>query len=358
MSIDTGQLKYVPTIFLRSAELAALEELPDGDKVDLHPVFQLRPWMSAHQLVASTDKISKTIGDQTYYLDLDPFFEVTPINSKRQATIDFQSLYSSENLYDNWYKYISELPNATPCLRLESLANRNIEDQVQKATEIGRGFLAYIRYGITRNPEEVVERVCKTGHSDFAFVLDMLWSRHLEEREEWLSKLIRLASDARPEIKIVVTGSSFPDSFTTYKVGAKAPIQERQIYARLKARHNAASLVYGDWASTRPPSRGGGGAEIPPRIDYPTMDGWAIYRIVDGEDRFKIAAKRVVESDDWATHLPIWGTYLIENTVKGTHPKIDNLKKASAARINIHLHSQLRFDQPELFLETEDDYVD
>lgn len=358
MSIDARQLRYVPTIFLRSAELAALEKLPDVDKVDLHPVFLLRPWMSSHQLIASIDRIHKSLGDRPYYLDLDPFFEKTIKNSNRQATSDFFSLYRSESLYRNWYEFVSGIPNVTPCLRLESPSNRKLSEQIDVATEIGRGFLAYIRYDITHDPEEVIREVCKTSHSDFAFVLDMLWSRDLNDRINWLSSLIRVATDLRPEIRIIITGSSYPDNFTKYSLGQKVQIQERNIFNQLKARHNAADLVYGDWGSTRPPSSGGGGAEIPPRIDYPTLDGWSIYRITDGSDGFHAAAKKISEREDWPSRLPIWGTFMIENTLNKSTPRIDNLKKASAARINIHLHSQLRFDQPDLFLETEDDYVD
>tara|TARA_R110000868_G_scaffold243100_1_gene498873 strand:- start:54538 stop:55614 length:1077 start_codon:yes stop_codon:yes gene_type:complete len=358
MAIDIRGLGYVPTIFIRNAEIKALSNLPVSDKRDLYPIFQLRPWLNSHHLENSIKVVEKAIGEKPYFLDLDPYYDFMAKDLTKEAVAEFRSLFSPKDAFSNWYSFVEKFDRVTPCLRLESGGYSTLGPQIEVATSLDRGFLAYIRHDFVYPFDQVITQVCETGHSNFAFVIDTGWNKNLMPRMQWASSLIAKISDHRPEIPVIVTGSSFPDLFVNFSQGFVKPIDERAIYNSLVREHNAASLIYGDWGSTRPPSSGGGGQKIPPRIDLPTSSGWAIFRSEDDDEGYQEMAVEAMGSDEWNGQPQLWGTHMIESTSLGSQSGIKSVASASATRINIHLHTQLRYSAPGLFFDTEDDYVD
>jgi len=358
MTIDVRELGYVPTIFIRNAEIKALSNLPKSDKRDLFPVFQLRPWLNSHQLENSITVVRKALEQNLFFLDLDPYYDFFGKDLTKPAVEEFHSLFSPKNGFANWYNFIEKYEGVTPCLRLESGGHESLTQQIDTATGLDRGFLAYLRHDFKYPFDQVIAQVCATGHSNFAFVIDTGWNRDLMPRMQWASELISMISSYRTEIPVIVTGSSFPDLFVNFAQGHVKQIDERVIFDTLVREHNAAALIYGDWGSTRPPSKGGGGQPIPPRIDLPVADGWAIFRSEDETEGYEEMADAAMESDEWDGQPKIWGTHMIENTSNGEQSGIKTVAAASATRINIHLHTQLRYNSPGLFYDTEDDYVD
>lgn len=358
MTIDIRELGYVPTIFIRNAEIKALSNLPDSDKRDLFPIFQLRPWLNSHHLDNSMKVVRKAIGEKPFFLDLDPYYDFSGKDLEKPSIAEFRSLFSPNDGFSNWYNFVAKYDDVTPCLRLESGGYETLGQQIDTATDLDRGFLAYIRHDFKYPFDQVIKQVCATGHSNFAFVIDTGWGRNLMPRMQWASSLIARISEHRTEIPVIVTGSSFPDLFISFSQGHVKQIDERTIFDTLVREHNAASLIYGDWGSTRPPSSGGGGQPIPPRIDLPVADAWAIFRSEDEDQGYQEMAEAAMSSDEWEGQPKLWGTYMIENTSNGDQSGIKTVAAASATRINIHLHTQLRYNAPGLFFDTEDDYVD
>ena len=74
MAINLFEANYVPTIFLRNAELLAVSELPEATKDILTPIFCLKPWFRSKLLSNSIKKIETSFGEgRSFFLDIDPF---------------------------------------------------------------------------------------------------------------------------------------------------------------------------------------------------------------------------------------------------------------------------------------------
>jgi hypothetical protein len=358
MLLDFRALTYLPTIFLKNAELDAVENLPETDKSDITPIFMLKPWATASDLDRAIERIKKSFGSRPFVLDIDPYYSYADKDQERKAIQEFKELLDPNDDFINWYNYIAKIDFAIPCLRLDRSSLDCLRRQISKATSLDRGFVVYIRKDRVSNARQVIDIVLETEHSNFLIVLDAGWSRDLLDRERWTSDLILQITEQRPEIPVTVSGSSFPDQFSKCGVGESISINERIVFSNLFRRHNAALLIYGDWGSTRPPSSGGGGNPIPPRIDLPSASDWKIYRFPVDQGGYRLAAIEASKSENWNNDLAIWGTYMIDNTKNSILPNIASTQKAAAVRINLHLHIQLRHDQPGLMFDTEDEYID
>lgn len=357
MSIDILNSSYIPTLYLRNAELMAVKELPDTAKDLLCPIFCLKPWKTAKLLKSSMDQIAAAFGDRRYFLDIDPFAKITEV--KRKAQEEYLALIDIENGNQNWIAFFVQYPNAFPCLIANHGDVASVQNQISAFTDSEKTFLVRLNREIGQHFEEIVDAVCQTEHSNFGFVVDVGWSRDLLSQEGWANDLVRRIVSLRGgDIPIVITGSSFPDSFQKFSLGQSVQMKERNLFDNIKAKNNQARLIYGDWASSRSPTEGGGGNPIPPRIDLATASSWEIYRLSEDEGGFTEAAKEAISSKSFPKHLKIWATYMIEATALGDPNGILTQQRAAAVRINLHLYQQLYFDQSSFPLDTDDEYTE
>lgn len=355
MSVDIRNATYIPTVFLRNSELRAVAELDETSKDLLTPIFCLKPWATATALTRSMDKIHEVYPNRDYFLDIDPFYDK---EAKRPAQHDYYHLIEEGNS-QSWVEFFDEHPHAFPCLQVNHANISEVQNQIDGFTEREKVFLVRLDHEHGRGFSNVIQTVCSVGHSNFGFVLDAGWSRDLLSRSNWVDGLIKQIVELRGEsIPIVVTGSSFPASFTSYSVGEKVDVAERALFTQLQSANNRARLIYGDWASSRSPSEGGGGAVIPPRIDLPTELSWEIYRSDDDFPTFSDLAKEVMASEEYPSDLLIWATYMIGATALDDPNGIKTLRHATAVRINMHLYRQLNFGRFEPAPDTDDDYLE
>jgi hypothetical protein len=168
--------------------------------------------------------------------------------------------------------------------------------------------------------------------------------------EGYLKKIL----EKLPNCHVAVSATSFPDTFDGI---VKAPIKERGFYSSVAAQFPGVSIVYSDWGSARA-QRNPGGGRIIPRIDYPTSNEWQFFRR-DEDNGYVIAAKSLKAAKDWQPKMRVWGTQMIERTALGDPYAIVSPVRATAVRINLHMHRQLFFDNPELAIQqTDDAWVD
>ena len=216
MSVDLTTASYVPTLFLRPAEVRAVRELPDFAKDKLCPIFCLKPWQGAKKLSAAMDKIYEVFGDRPYFLDVDYFKKTT--DPDREANISFNGIKNSANGHEDWINFFAEYPQAYPCVIAHHGIENAILSQVEGFTKQEKFFLVRLSKELGENLDAVVDLVCKTEHSNFGFVVDVGWRRDLIKNEDWAASLIKRIADVRGDsIPIVLTGSSFPDFFPTTK---------------------------------------------------------------------------------------------------------------------------------------------
>ncbi|GGF65852.1 hypothetical protein GCM10011332_19930 [Terasakiella brassicae] len=65
-----------------------------------------------------------------------------------------------------------------------------------------------------------------------------------------------------------------------------------------------------------------------------------------------------MQQDYWNDDLRVWGTQIIEYTSKADSVGISNPAKATAVRLNIHMHQQLYYDTPAKLVDTDEDWED
>ena len=352
---------------MRNAELLAVSELPDATKDILTPIFCLKPWLRSKLLSNSISKIEAAFGEERlYFLDIDPFYSVE--EAKTQAQEEFIDLIDPNDGYSNWTSFFEEHPNAFPCLQVEHADADSVRAQTAAFTDMEKAFLVRLTHGgIGRNWSNIVDAVCETQHTNYGFVVDVEWGRDILSRTAWadgiVKRIVNLKGDSIP---IILSGSSFPDSFAKAEPTASANVDERLVFNNLVANNNEARLIYGDWASSRSPTEGGGGGnEIPPRIDLSTQSSWEMFRYRRDDGGFRAAAKSAMKSPKYPKNLNIWATYVIAATALDDPPgangfkdpnKIKSLTRATAARINLHIYSQMHFDGYGPAPDTDDEY--
>jgi hypothetical protein len=329
---------YCPLLHARISEIKALVHLPAPTKDLIFPLIVARPWPNAKHLVRTWEKIGEALGDRRFALDLDRerFGQVTA----RPANSEFNSLFDESGAYQNYYDQVAQLEHAVPVLRVDGTGLKHLARQLDHIDEIERGFVLRVEHGFLQNPIGTIEAVL-AARKDFVLLIDAGWIRDLLSREAWASQILQRVSDLAQDLEIVVCGSSFPDQFTNIQRRGEIAAHERAMYANLVRRHNAVTLMYGDWASTRPP-RESTPMKFVARIDLPTDQSWICFRSDDDETFSEIANRLLVDSA-WPAKLKIWGTYIIEATATEQPQSIKSPATAASARINIHMHRQAHF---------------
>ena len=333
---------YCPILHARVAEIKALFQLPAASKNRLFPIIVARPWPNANQLQRTWEKIGEALGTRRFALDLD--LSRRHLGGSKQAAADFDLLFDPANGFENYYAIVAGITSAIPVLRILGGVVPEFEEQAGQIDALERGAVVRLEHGMVTNPLAVVDQVLGR-FDDLTIFVDAGWSNDLLSREVWASGIIQRITDIRPEVEIVVNGSSFPSSFVDVGERGEIPVRERYLFNNLVRRHNAAILIYGDWGSTRPPSDPVPMKNIP-RIDLPESTDWISFRRdrdLDDDEDYGAIARRVVADPSWPAELNIWGTYVIECTADDLPGAIKSPAVAASARINIHLHRQAFF---------------
>ncbi|MBO6764062.1 hypothetical protein [Maricaulis sp.] len=329
-------IDYVPILHTRVAEIKALKNVPTLLKDLTLPVLVLRPWQNASRINFFWDKVEDAIARRPFALDLDWGYE---LRENRSADQEFGELRNPDNGFQQYFDFVRGGSNfAIPVIQHRGADGDCFREQVDRANTLGRG--AFYRMPVNDAGALVaLQRYLLDEVERLVIVVDAGWGSHILEHELSASRLVEMGLAATNPPEFVIAGSSFPDSFGHILGRAEIPIRERQLYNAVSRRHNEAELTYGDWGSTRPPSRGGGGGEIPPRIDWPRLAEWVCFRASGGET-YQDMANAVLEEDDWDADHSSWGMYLIQATAEGAPNAIRTPGAAAAARINLHLISQ------------------
>jgi hypothetical protein len=242
-------IAYCPILHTRRAEMKALLQLPMATKDRIFPVVVARPWPNAKDIARTWEKIAEAFGDRRFALDLDStrFGNV----SDKPAAKQFDALFNPVDGSANYYNLIESMAPAIPVLRTKNGEAPEFDRQLERIEDLDRGLVCRFHFSDGAGVFPLVERVVEQ-FPDLTIVVDTGWTRDLLSREQWASQVIQRITEAKPETEIVVTGSSFPDSFANVTARAICDLRERMLFANLVRRHNAATLVYGDWGSTRP----------------------------------------------------------------------------------------------------------
>lgn len=333
---------YVPLLHVRLAEMRALRELPTPTKNVVVPIVRIRPWLNSKNLSKAFDVIEDALADRAFGLDLDAT-KYDPGNLK-PAYQEFAALFDSHRGYAAYYSCVAEKLNRIPVLRRPEGVAISIDDQLDAVQQLERGLFVRVHPSQPGDYLAVAANCVARGIENVVFVIDCGWRTDLLGQAAGCTNLVNNILNISEEIELVVAGSSFPDSFAGMGGSSTFPIRERQLFQNVRQNINRGRLVYGDWGSTRPPTDPVPMANVP-RIDIATGNNWPSWRSEDGEDYHDVA-ERVIADPIWSGDTDVWGNYLIKNTAEQTEPAIKAPAMAAAVRVNLHMHMQAHFDNP------------
>lgn len=375
MSINFSDWAYIPILAIKPGEMAALEQLPDKDKDLLLPFFPIRGWSSAHKLSNALEKIYKCIGNRPWIADVDvnfltenKTFIFTGAHPKTPVYQEIKDLLKPDGGFENWCNFLLEHKNAIPCIRCETLDN--LPQQIQRLSTLKRGMVLRIcpddKYH--GKHEEIIKTLSTNTTEPILIIYDLeAIDQNFEERIPLLTNFMTQAKRVLPEVAISISASSFPTSFSGLHRG-ESSIYERILFNKIDNTKAFGKLIYSDRGSARAQKQDGGGGTPPPRIDYPLKKDWKFVRrevednIPNSKALRKSAyveiAKEIISSSYWIPELRLWGTQQIELTAEGNDFAIYSAQRSTAARINIHLYTQLHYHAKYEDINTDEEWTD
>lgn len=350
--------------------MRALQELPESDKDALFPVLPLKPWQSALHLDSTLSRIEEAYGKRPFFVDIDEP-EFTAPEKRRPVHDEIENLLVSINGYENWCNYVEKRSNLVPALQLSDLTQ--FSKQLDRLYSLGRGLLVPIKDFQFSNLTEIVKAVAARTLDgvDICFLLDIGQSDKslLEKQAEFTSYIKTISAHANYSFS-AISASSFPVSF----VGRTSQdIYERQLFDGVLIHSGVNRLIYSDRGGAKAERQNGGGGTPAPRIDYAHPQRWTFFRDETPADmdltpearrilkiKAYIAQAKLLTADTsvWDPSLPLWGTQMIQRTALGDMDAINSPVRATAARINLHLHRQLFYDDPGAAYDTDEEWTD
>jgi hypothetical protein len=322
--------------------------------------------MSAKHLDSTLSRIEDAYGQRPYFVDLDEREEVV---ERRPVHDELDDLHHSEGGYANWCEFVEARPNLIPTVQLAD--PEEMDEQVERLWALGRGLLVPVREFALPLMAPLVRRIADltNGGEDVVFLIDYgRGGRDLLLKQAEATGYVRTVAATAPRAFAAISASSFPDSFVGIE---RQDIFERQLFDGVVLHAQFPRLIYSDRGSARAERQSGGGGTPAPRIDYAQVQRWTFFRDEGGSGGETIEERRseriqayieqarlLVASDIWDPNLALWGTQLISRAALGDRLAITSAMKATAARINIHLHRQLFYNDPAGAYDTDEEWTD
>ncbi|CDZ60117.1 Hypothetical protein NGAL_HAMBI2605_08410 [Neorhizobium galegae bv. orientalis] len=352
---DIYEYSYVPTICIRPSEMRALQELPEQDKDRLFPLVLLAPWVGANSLGKAIERVKKSYGNRAFFLGIDEYYQIR--NDANPASQQFEAIRQGINGFERYYEFIEEFRECIPVVNVGTSDTNCLRRQIERAEELGRGFLLSINNFNTPIGNDRFAIIEAIDHGNFAFHIDKGWHLNPLVEEVWYQGICQSIFQIRERAALVISAASFPKDFTPFEGIQRVDIGPRKLFRAISNRFNNERIIYGDWASTKPRSYQIASTPLP-RIDYALRDSWIVARNKTNDWDFQTAAERLIVSEHWIDDINVWGTYMIRETADGLPFSINSAQMASAARINIHLHMQANYNAPDMVLNTDDPWED
>ncbi|RUO42423.1 beta family protein [Idiomarina aquatica] len=369
--------QYCPILSVSPAETTALRELPSKDKNLILPVFPIKSWASANKLNSSLERIQSSLGENNYWIaDIDRNDLIARDDKKyREVHHEITKLIDPRNGYKNWCRFVAENKFIIPCLQLQELAE--FDEQLNTLDSLGRGIVVILSPIDIQaaSLEKITPSLRKARNLLVILDLEQITRADVESYGK-IKELLLLIQGLIPNARLSLSSTSFPDSFGGYYKGCIS-IHERAIFDKIRLEAPELDLIYSDRGSARAEKQSGGSGFPPPRIDYACRNEWHFIRRelatdthgLDPEEKrnqhkterkllYTEIACEIMKQEYWEPELALYSNYLVEVTAKGDDFGIDSPQKATAVRINKHLHTQLYYDNIDDAQDTDDDWVD
>lgn len=334
----------------------ALHELPEKDKDAITPIFKLRPWVSSNTLGSSIKRLTNAFGSRPAYLALsDREF----VKTRRVVHDQLDALRDPSHGFRAWVKFLQQ-PECEHFIPTAQLSNPGQYDQqLESLYSLDRGLCIILEEEAFPFAKLIASRTAKATKmgAGVLFVVDFgKETSAFIEKASSVHAIISSILDEVPHANIALSASSFPDGFVDLD---SQEIFERYLFEEIVSSY-AGKLIYSDRGSGRAVRQLGGAGQPAPRIDFATGTRWYFFREKSGDRvaAYQRQAIRAMNSPNWESRLRLWGTQLIERTAIGDPDAITSPPRAVAARINIHLHQQLYYGDPNGLLNTDEEWTE
>lgn len=245
-----------------------------------------------------------------------------------------------------WREFLAQYENAVPTALIPPGAPlRNIVRQVVALQRDHDGVVVRSRspsadLGTLTAILSAIESV-----DDLMIVLDFGYVRsRINACSVEAAQVINALRGIDPAIRIVVMGSSYPKSAAAYgESGAHLEIEERQLHLTLGG---DTVTIYGDHGSIHPEPFEPSQARFVPRVDYALPDEWIFRRARADRGGFVECASQIAALPDWDDDFAnqCWGARKIREAAAGIMDGMGSPGPWIAARVNMHLWNQARYE--------------
>lgn len=367
--INFAEFYYYPSLQSTDAEHQGYRELSNADKDQLVPIFELSQRPKEKSLAASIDVVRASAGKRAFILDLcrqslpaptlpknpkDPeaaqarYKEACDIQAKYNASL--AAILNPTGGFESWRAVVGKFPNAVPSIQYREVG-ANKKQILRQAALLSRGGNSIaIRVSAKDDPEIVsfIPQIMAVLDSpdQLLIVVDTDYGRiNIANRAGFAAGVLATVSaetdlEETHLLRAVCLSSSFPP--LTHDELKSIDNLDWNLWAEARA---SFPFMFGDYGATqRYVSTGFVPFDWRASAVLPLDTQWLAYRDPNlrDEDGWIEGAKQLKVSEPYKPPPNTWGIQIIEQAAGGDLNGINNAGTWHAAKVNIHLHRQIR----------------
>ncbi len=352
-----NEISYVPILKTSDAEIRAIENLAEGAKDKITPLFELTrsricKKVPEGDIFRRLNRLIDAYGERRFILDL--------TSDPAMTNEQIERLRDNRHGYRNWVRFLlslkSDLPDIVPVVQISDVGvgtSDEFYDAIRRQVNSLDEHFDSIVYRFPLEYEYLDQDLAiitqAASENKMVYMLDagFIPAEKGQIYGEHASTVIETISNF-PSGAIVLCGTSFPRNATDLGGDEQGEFGlEECVFYGCADRQTEHALIYGDYATVNPTrSLQAGGRGWVPRIDVPT-EGTIFYyrsRRTEAEANYANAytrvASRVSRSQKYARlrrSLPTcWGSEQIDLAARG-QPQGLSPSFWISVRINIHI---------------------
>ena len=367
-SVNFSQFSYYPSLQCSEPEQIAYKELSPEDKSAIIPIIELsqiknessfeETIKAVHSLLESRPFIldlSKDRAPQAYVAKQNPdYSKIKKIQTAQDRYNDsLLSLLTPTDGFSAWRDCVAEFPNAIPVLQFTDPATqaKNILRQAVQLWKSGVEKMA-IRVCLETSDDifDVIGQIvaCLDTAAQLLLIVDCGQGRQqIAERSEFAKKAVaRVIEELDPSQVLNLSAVCLHDSYTNPPDGATL----YESYSRELWREASSGypFLFGDYAGYRRLKKTSTfmPGEWKAQVVYALPESWIIYRHPNAQDAqgWIAGSKAIVQDNNFDDGLDCWGSDLVKSAAMGTLDPHGSARYWHAAKINMHIHRQIRYE--------------
>jgi hypothetical protein len=367
--VDFSNFYYYPSLQSTDAEHQGYRQLSNEDKDQIIPIFELSQRPKEKSLAASMDVVRASAGKRPFILDLCRHSLPAPTLSKNPKDADaaqaryeeacaIQAGYNAalaavlnpNGGFQAWRDIVAKFPNAIPSIQYREVG-ANKKQILRQAAALSRGGQSIaIRVSAKDDPEigSFIPQIMAVLDSpdQLLIVVDTDYGRvGISNRANFASGVLATVSaetdlEEAHLLRAVCLSSSFPQlshddlkaiDNLDWNLWAEARVSFPFMFGDYGAtrRYVSTGFIPFEWRAT---------AVLPLDVE------WIAYRDPNQRDEqgWVEGAQQLKASEHYNPPPDTWGIHVIEQAAGDDLDEINNAGTWYAAKVNIHLHRQIR----------------